>query len=43
MQETTSPIFTEFPKGTLGISYQGKLLAEYTSDGKLIHRKKKVA
>jgi transposase len=33
----------EFPKGTLGISYQGKLLAEYTMNGKLIHRKKKAA
>lgn len=33
----------EFPNDTLGISYQGKLLAEYKQDGQIIHRKKKVA
>lgn len=33
----------EFPDGLLGISYQGKLLAQYGSDGTLIHRKKRAA
>jgi transposase len=33
----------EFPNGNLGVAYQGKLLAEYSSDGTLIRRKKKVA
>lgn len=33
----------EFPSGHLGVSYQGGLLAEYQSDGTLIHRKKRAA
>ncbi len=34
-------IVHEFTNGTLGISYQGQLLAEYRSDGTLISRKRK--
>lgn len=33
----------EFPNGHFGVSYQGKLLAQYGSDGALIHRKKRAA
>lgn len=33
----------EFPNGHLGVSYQGRLLAQYGSDGMLIHRKKRAA
>lgn len=33
----------EFPNGQLGVSYREKLLAEYSADGTLIHRKKKAA
>jgi transposase len=33
----------EFPNGHLGVSYQGRLLAQYGPDGTLIHRKKRAA
>ena len=33
----------EFLNNTLGISYQGRLLAEYSLEGTLIHRKKRAA
>lgn len=33
----------EFPKGTLGVSYQGKLLGEYQKDGKPILSKRKTS
>ena len=36
-------IVHEFLNSTLGISYQGRLLAEFDADGVLIHRKKKAA
>jgi transposase len=29
----------EFPEGTLGVSYQGRLLARYTADGQLLERR----
>lgn len=33
----------EFPDGTLGISYQGKLLGQYEKDGKFIPSKRKIS